>query len=156
RLIGQGTTYVWSGARPRTSWEHFRVPLNKDNFVKFDGEAAFDDVLAHVERIELSMDVADGPEVNGLDNFYLRTQFTPPSGRALEINRESISLTGVSGGPVFPGQPIEIKSTGGTLNWTYSVTPTSATWLTLTPATGTTPGTAQVVVDPGSLPAGTH
>ena len=27
RLIGGGTVYVWSGACPRTSWEHFRVWL---------------------------------------------------------------------------------------------------------------------------------
>jgi uncharacterized protein (TIGR03437 family) len=156
RLIGLKTVYIWSGARPRTSWEHFRVPLNKDYWVKFQGEAAFDDVLKNVERIELSMDVASGPEVNGLDNFHLRTEFTPPGGRALQLNRERILLTGVSGGPVFPAQPFEITSTGGTVQWTAFVTPVTATWLRVSPGSGATPDNAEIFADPSGLPPGTH
>jgi uncharacterized protein (TIGR03437 family) len=156
RLIGLKTVYIWSGARPRTSWEHFRVPLNKDYWVKFQGEAAFDDVLKNVERIELSMDVASGPEVNGLDNFHLRTEFTPPGGRALQLNRERILLTGVSGGPVFPAQPFEITSTGGTVQWTAFVTPVTATWLRVSPGSGATPDSAEIFADPSGLPPGTH
>lgn len=156
RLIGLKTVYIWSGARPRTSWEHFRVPLNEDYWVKFQGEAAFNDVLKNVERVELSMDVASGPEVNGLDNFYLRTEFTPPGGRALQLNRERILLIGVSGGPVFPAQPFEITSTGGTVQWTAFVTPVTATWLRVSPGSGATPDSAEIFADPSGLPPGTH
>ena len=156
RLIGRKTVYVWSGARPRTSWEHFRVPLDKSYFVKFEGEATFDEVLRNVERIELSMDVAAGPEINGLDNFYLRTEFTAPGGRALQLNRERILLIGVSGGPVFPAEPFEITSTGGTVQWTAFVTPVTATWLRVSPGSGETPDNAEIFVDPSGLPPGTH
>jgi uncharacterized protein (TIGR03437 family) len=156
RLIGLKTVYVYSGARPRMSWEHFRVPLDKAYWVKFQGEAEFDDVLKNVERVELSMDVASGPEVNGLDNFYLRTEFTPPAGRALQLNRERILLTGVSGGPVFPAQSFEITSTGGTVQWTAFVSPVTATWLTVSPGSGETPDSAEIFVDPSGLPPGTH
>jgi uncharacterized protein (TIGR03437 family) len=156
RLIGGGTVYVWSGARPRTSWEHFRVPLDKAYWVKFQGEAEFDAVLKNVERIELSMDVASGPEVNGLDNFYLRTEFTPPAGRAIQLNRERILLTGTSGGPMFPPQPFQITSTGGTVQWTAFITPVTATWLRVSPGSGATPEGAEILADPSGLPPGTH
>jgi uncharacterized protein (TIGR03437 family) len=156
RLIGRKTVYLWSGARPRTSWEHFRVPLNKDYWVKFQGEAAFDDVLENVERIELSMDVAKGPEINGLDNFHLRIEFSPPAGRAIQVNKDRILLTGVSGGPAFPAQPFEIESTGGIVQWTAVVTPATATWLRVSPSSGETPADAEILVDPSALPPGTH
>ncbi|MEX2301394.1 MAG: hypothetical protein WD733_10685 [Bryobacterales bacterium] len=156
RLIGGGTVYLWSGARPRSSWEHFRVPLDPDYWVKFQGEAEFAAVLANVERIELSMDVASGPEVNGLDNFYLRTEFTPPAGRALQLNRERVLLTGTSGGPAFPAVPFAISSTGGTVQWTAFVTPVTATWLRVSPGSGETPDNAEILVAPSGLPPGTH
>ncbi len=156
RLIGHNTVYIWSGARPRTSWEHFRVPLDKSYFVKFQGEAEFDQVLKNVERIELSMDVSAGPEINGLDNFYLRTEFTPPNGRALQLDRDRILLTGVSGGPAFPAQPFKITSTGGTVQWTAFVTPVTATWLRVSPGSGETPDSSEIFVDPSGLPPGTH
>ncbi len=156
RLIGGGTVYLWSGARPRTSWEHFRVPLDAAYWVKFQGELEFNEVLANVERIELSMDVASGPEVNGLDNFYLRTEFTPPVGRAIQLNRERVLLTGLSGGPMFPPAPFKVESTGGTVDWTAFISPPTATWLRVSPDTGSTPSDAEILVDPSGLPPGTH
>jgi uncharacterized protein (TIGR03437 family) len=156
RLIGRNTVFVWSGARPRASWEPFRVPLEKSHWLKFDGPAEFEDVLANVERIELSMDTARGPEVHGLDNFHLLTDFTAPGGRGIELNPERILLTGTSGGPALPAQPFELQSTGGTVHWIAAVTPPSATWLRVSPGAGVTPDTAEILVDPSGLPPGTH
>ena len=34
RVIGSGTVYVWRGARARSTWEHFRVPLNDDYLLR--------------------------------------------------------------------------------------------------------------------------
>jgi uncharacterized protein (TIGR03437 family) len=156
RLIGRGTTYIWTGLRPRDVWLHSRAPLLPEYWLKFEGEASFDQVLANVERIELSMDVADGLEVNGLDNFYLRTEFTPPSGRAMQVSRESILLTGTSGGPPFSPQPFEITATGAPVTWSASVSPVDALWLSVTPDSGSTPGNAEILVNPSGLPPGEH
>ncbi|HYL16660.1 MAG TPA: hypothetical protein VEV41_26735, partial [Terriglobales bacterium] len=50
-------------------------------------------------------------------------------------------------------QNVSLGSSGAAL--TYTVT-TSATWLTATPASGSTPGTLSVSVNPASLTAGTY
>ena len=156
RVIGSGTVYVWRGPRARSTWEHFRVPLNDDHLLRFRGTASVAEVLASVERIEIGMDLASGPEINGLDNFYLRTEFTPPVGRAMWVNRNEIMLSGTAGDPALPPQQIDVTSTGGPVMWTATVEPSSATWLTLSPAAGETPSVSELTADPSGLPQGTH
>ena len=156
RLIGSGTVYVWRGSLVRSTWEHFRVPLNDDYFLLFSGTASVTEVLASVERIEIGMDLAAGPEINGLDNFYLRTEFTPPVGRAMWVNRNEIMLSGTAGDAALPPEQIDVTSTGGPVVWTALVEPSSATWLTVSPATGETPSVLELTPDPTALPQGTH
>ena len=156
RVIGSGTVYVWRGALARSTWERFRVPLNDDYLLRFSGTAGVAEVLASVERIEIGMDLASGPEINGLDNFYLRTEFTPPVGRAMWVNRNEIMLSGTAGDPALPPQQIDVTSTGGPVMWTATVEPSSATWLTLSPAAGETPSVSELTADPSGLPQGTH
>ena len=156
RVIGSGTVYVWTGARTRSPWKHFWVPLNDDYLLRYSGTAGVAEVLANVERIEIGMDLAAGPETNGLDNFYLRTEFTPPVGRAMWVNRNEIMLSGTAGDPALPPQQIDVTSTGGPVMWTATVEPSSATWLTLSPAAGETPSVSELTADPSGLPQGTH
>ncbi len=156
RVIGSGTVYVWREPRARSTWEHFRVPLNDDHLLRFEGTAGIAEVLASVERIEISMDLASGPEINGLDNFYLRTEFTPPVGRAMWVNRNEIMLSGSAGDPALPPQQIDVTSTGGPVMWTATVEPSSATWLTLSPAAGETPSVLELTAEPTGLSQGTH
>ncbi len=156
RVIGSGTVYVWRGPRARSTWEHFRVPLNDDHLLRFSGAASVAEVLANVERIEIGMDLASGPEINGLDNFYLRTEFTPPVGRAMWVNRNEIMLSGTAGDPAFPPQQIDVTSTGGPVMWMALVEPSSATWLTLSPAAGETPSVLELTADPTGLSQGRH
>ncbi len=156
RLIGSGTVYVWRGSLVRSTWQHFRVPLSDDYFLLFSGTASVTEVLASVERIEIGMDLAAGPEINGLDNFYLRTEFTPPVGRAMWVNRNEIMLSGTAGDAALPPEQIDVTSTGGPVAWTALVEPSSATWLTVSPAAGETPSVLELTADPTALPRGTH
>ena len=69
------------------------------------------------------------------------------------VSPASLSFNYQSGGTVPASQSFAVSSTGSALNYTVS---TSATWLSATPASGTTPGNVSVSVTPGSLSAGTY
>ncbi len=156
RVIGSGTVYVLTGARARSTWQHLRLPLNDDYMLRYSGTADVAEVLANVERIEIGMDLASGPEINALDNFHLRTEFTPPVGRAMWVNRNEIMQRGSAGDPALPPQRIDVTSTGGPVMWTALVEPSSATWLTLSQAAGETPSVLALTADPTGLSQGTH
>jgi Viral BACON domain len=84
------------------------------------------------------------------------------------LNVGNTSLLGLSplelsfgAGGVAPGQPqtISLSSTGAPVNFSATanvVSPASGTWLTLTPATGSTPGAIQVNANTTGLAAGTY
>ena len=69
------------------------------------------------------------------------------------VSPASLSFNYQSGGTVPASQSFAVSSSGSALNYTVS---TSATWLSATPASGTTPGNVSVSVTPGSLSAGTY
>ena len=156
RILGSDAVYLWTGARPRSTWEHFRVPLDAAHWVLFEGTAGFDQMLRSVERVELSADFALGAEQTGLDNFHLRTEFTGPVGRALKVDRNVLNLGGNAGGPVFPAETFAITATGGNTTWRARVDPVSATWVRLASFSGVTPASLVVTADPAGLPAGVH
>lgn len=156
RLFGSDAVYLWTGARPRSTWEHFRVPLNAAHWVLFEGKAEFDQVLRSVERVELSADFALGAEQTGLDNFYLRTEFSGPVGRALKVDRNVLNLSGNVGGPAFPLESIAITASGGDTSWRARIDPVGAAWVRLGNLSGITPANLDVTVDPAGLPAGIH
>ena len=156
RLVGLETVYTWAGARGRSTWQHFRVPLNEDNWVRFVGEAEFNLVLANLQRVEISMDLADGPEVNGLDNFHLRTEYVSPSGRALFSAPDRVLAAGSLGGAPIERHVVEITGTATAVNWIASVRPETVTWLYLNLATGTTPSQLELNFDAAGLSAGVY
>lgn len=69
------------------------------------------------------------------------------------VSPASLSFNYQSGGTVPAAESFAVSSSGSALSYTVS---TSATWLSATPASGTTPGNVSVSVTPGSLSAGTY
>ena len=71
----------------------------------------------------------------------------------LNTSPASLTFAYQIGGSNPVAQMISLSSTGGNVNYT---TGTSATWLSVTPASGTTPGNLSVSVNPSGLAAGTY
>ena len=65
----------------------------------------------------------------------------------------SLTYTYQIGGSAPAAQPVALTSSGSAVNYT---TATSATWLSATPPSGTTPGSLSVSVNPSGLAAGTY
>jgi hypothetical protein len=77
----------------------------------------------------------------------------PPPAPTINVSPASLSFSYQSGGTVPAAQTVAASSSGTAFNYTVS---TSATWLSATPASGTTPGNLSVSVVPASLAAGTY
>jgi BACON domain-containing protein len=71
----------------------------------------------------------------------------------INVSPATLSFNYQSGGSVPPSQNVAVSSSGTAFNYNVS---TSATWLTATPTSGSTPGSVAVSVAPGSLAAGTY
>ncbi len=155
RMVGAGTAYERSGARPRETWERFQTALDEDFWQRVDGEASFQEVLSAVERFEISMDLSEGPEVTGLHSFQLHENFAAPNGRALQIDRNRIEIEVPAAAEPFFSEKIEISASNGTMEWAAFVTG-GGPWLGLPMLTGTTPATFEVQIDPTVVPAGLY
>ncbi len=76
---------------------------------------------------------------------------TPPT---LALNLNSLAYQAITGGGNPAAQNISVSNTGtGTLSWTAS---SNASWLTLSPASGTNAGTIQASVNIAGLSSGTY
>ena len=76
---------------------------------------------------------------------------TPPT---LAVNVDSLSYEAVINSSNPPAQNISVSNSGtGTVNWTAS---SNASWLTLSPASGTNAGTIQASVNISGLAGGTY
>jgi len=71
----------------------------------------------------------------------------------LTANPTALTFNYQSGGALPSAQNVAVSSSGTNVNYTVS---TSTTWLAATPASGTTPGSVGVSVNPQSLSAGTY
>jgi hypothetical protein len=71
----------------------------------------------------------------------------------INVSPASLSFTYQSGGTTPAAQTFATSSSGSALSYTVA---TSATWLSGTPASGTSPGNVSVSVNPQSLSAGTY
>ena len=78
------------------------------------------------------------------------TAATAPS---LHLSPATLSYSYQVGGTVPAAQNVAVTSSGAALSYTVA---SSQTWLVPTPASGTTPGTLSVAVNPTGLAAGTH
>ncbi len=150
RLLGGGSVYEWSGARPRDAWVRFRVPIDERNWIHLAGPDDFGNMLRNVQRLEVSMDNAAGRELSGLDEFHLRLEYTAPSGRALVLAPSEIEVQVERGqGEVL--RPIEITATGAELDWSAAIRPAETSWLRLSRERGATPDAVNAVFDPAGL-----
>lgn len=156
RMLGNGSVYEWDGIRPRETWDRYRAPIDAQNWVHVHGPEDFDAMLRNVQRLEVSMDYALGFEVHGLDNFRLRTQYTPPVGPAIQLDREAIEVAVASPDSEAVLEDLKITATGSEVDWRATVEPESARWLRLTRATGSTPDETQIVIDPAGRGPGVH
>jgi hypothetical protein len=76
-----------------------------------------------------------------------------PTDPVIGVNPASLSFSATVGGSNPPNQTVSITNTGaGTLNWSAS---DNATWLSVSPASGTAPSTLTVSVNIAGLSAGT-
>ncbi|MFB3814850.1 MAG: beta strand repeat-containing protein [Terriglobales bacterium] len=71
----------------------------------------------------------------------------------LQVSPSSLSFAYTVGGANPAAQNVSVSSSGSALNYTAS---TSAAWLSVGPASGSTPGTVAVSVNPSGLAAGTY
>jgi hypothetical protein len=72
---------------------------------------------------------------------------------SITANPASVSFSYQTGGSTPVAQNVSLASSGSPVSYTVS---TSATWLVATPASGTTPGSVAVSVNPTGLSAGTY
>jgi Viral BACON domain len=77
----------------------------------------------------------------------------PAPAPTIGVSPASLTFNYQSGGTVPAAQNVAVSSSGTAFNYTVS---TSATWLTATPASGSTPGSVSVSVNPAALAAGTY
>ena len=156
RMLGNGSVYEWDGIRPRQMWDRFRAPIDAQNWVHVHGPEDFQAMLRNVQRLEVSMDYALGFEVHGLDNFRLRTQYTPPVGPAIQLDRQAVEVSVASPDSEALLEDLRITATGAEVDWRATVEPASASWLRLTRAAGSTPDETQIVIDPSGRGPGVH
>ena len=156
RMLGNGAAYEWDGIRPREVWDRYRVPIDAQNWVHVEGPKDFDAMLRNVQRLELSMDFSNGFEVAGLDNFHLRTQYTPPVGPAIVLDREAVEASVASPTELVPPMDLNVSATGAEVEWRAAIEPAATTWLRLMRIAGQTPDQTQILIDPESLGPGVH
>jgi len=78
------------------------------------------------------------------------------SAAMLAASPSSLTFTAAAGAAPPASQTITLGSTSATDQVTYTVTPTSATWLSIAPTTGTTPASLTVSALSSSLAAGSY
>src|ERR1017187_850943 len=77
-----------------------------------------------------------------------------PAPASLAVSPQALTFNYTVGGTVSAAQGVSITNRGGgTLNWSAT---TSASWLSVAPASGTAPSTLSVLVSPTGLGAGTY
>jgi hypothetical protein len=86
-----------------------------------------------------------------VDVVYVQAAQLPPG---LQISPSTLSFTASVGSGNPPSQTVSIANQGsGTLNWTAS---SNATWLTVSPPSGTTPGTLTASANTAGLASGNY
>ena len=95
----------------------------------------------------------DGSEAG--DSVYTANYtLTPPAAAAnLSATPSTLSFSYIQNGTVPAAQNVSLASSGTALNYTVAA---SATWLSASPTSGTTPGTVSIAVNPAGLAPGSY
>ncbi len=155
RLLGAESVFVWTGGLPASTWTHYVAPLRASLWRRVAGNASLADALANVARIEISMDQADGPESDGIDNFWLLPGDINPAPPAISANPPALTFSAVMRGANPAVQTLSVTSIGGGTPLGFSVA-ASGNWLRVSAGNGTTPKTLNVWADIANLPEGTY
>jgi uncharacterized protein (TIGR03437 family) len=77
---------------------------------------------------------------------------------ALSLSTNTLGFTYIPGGSIPVAQTVQVSGSGSALNFTVAANSGTAgvNWLSVTPTSGTTPGTLSVSVNPTGLAAGTY
>lgn len=77
---------------------------------------------------------------------------------SLSLSSTSLSFTSTSGGSNPAAQMVQVTGNGAVLNFTAAANSgtAGASWLSVTPSSGTTPGSLSISANPGSLATGTY
>jgi uncharacterized protein (TIGR03437 family) len=93
---------------------------------------------------------------NGNPDVTVPVTYTVTAGN-LTVTPATLNFTQASGGPAPAAQNVSVSSTGVPLNFSALATvSTTATWLSVTPTSGITPGTVAVSVNAGTLQPGNY
>ncbi len=156
RLMGAGSLFLWTGAIPETTWTHYVAPLSEAAWRRAFGTATLSAALVNVERIEVTMDQADGPESNAIDNFWVNSASAPPPPPAMAANPAALSFTAVARGSNPQAQRVSVTSSGGNGSLSFEATADSSGWLRITTGRGATPRVFNAWADVTGLPEGTY
>src|SRR5262249_27733654 len=117
-------------------------------------------VLAAVERIEISADQSDNAEIDALDNITLTSAAFGPLAPTVSAAPAPLTFRATAGDPNPVPQTLVISSSadagglGTGTSWSATVDPAAA-WLKLSATSGTTPSRVTVTVDLSGLAPGT-
>ena len=89
----------------------------------------------------------------GAPSVTIPVTFTVAAASTISASPTSLSYAATQGGANPSSQTVTVTNTGGTLTWTASG---NATWLSLTPASGSGTGTLTAGVNTAGLAAGTY
>jgi len=83
RILGELSTYRWTGVKPDRRMGRFIVPLTAGNWERLSGGASFAEVLENVLRIEIRANYGSTGGITFLDNIDLLGKAAPPGTPAL-------------------------------------------------------------------------
>jgi len=96
--------------------------------------------------------------VNGGPNVFTTTVTLTATGGGtlptISVTPPSLSFAYQTGAATPPAQTLSVSSSGAAVTFTAAVV--GATWLSVAPASGTTPGSVSVSINPTGLAAGTY
>ena len=152
-LIGIDTAFRWTGVLPGDVWSRQTAFVDESAWTRVEGDRSFFSTLGFVKRIEISADLAEGAELNSIDNFALLTADTPPVIQSISALPSSLTFAGVATGPNPEGAELNITASNGELRWEATVEGALADRISLSAAEGDTPTRVSVQINTQGLPA---
>ena len=89
----------------------------------------------------------------GVPSMTVPVTFTVTAATQMSLNPSSLTFAATQGAANPANQTVSLTNTGGTLNWTVS---DSASWLSVSPASGSSSSTLTTAVNTSGLAAGTY
>jgi uncharacterized protein (TIGR03437 family) len=120
-------------------------------------DIAFPSVPAQHYTVALTTDLgqllASALQLFPVGNVEVALNLTPVAAPVISLGSEALQFSS-TGGATPPSQSVDVSNSGGgTLDWTAT---SSASWLTVSPASGSGSGVLSVSVSPAGLAAGSY